>query len=277
MNGSMPVAIAQMQWCALKVVDISAGEEISVHMPDSEFLVFPLWGSAQVSVDNQQFTLEGRTNVFSGPTDFVYVGLGSSATIHATSASRFAFPAALARKQLPTRYQPAEAVSVELRGAGSASRQVNNFCTPHEFAADRLIACEVLTPGGNWSSFPPHKHDEESDTESELEEIYYYEFASNPQGIPGLGYQRVYGTDDRPIDVLEEVRSGDVVTIPHGWHGPSIAVPGYDMYYLNVMAGPGQERRWMICDDPAHAWIRQTWANQEVDPRLPFRSNSPAQ
>ena len=72
----------------------------------------------------------------------------------------------------------------------------------------------------------------------------------------------MYGTEDRPLDLLAEVRAGDVVLIPHGWHGPSMAVPGYDMYYLNVMAGPGAERAWLICDDPAHAWIRATWPGQ---------------
>lgn len=87
-----------------------------------------------------------------------------------------------------------------------------------------------------------------------------------------MAYQRVYGTEDRPIDVLAEVRTGDVVVIPHGWHGPSMATPGYDLYYLNVMAGPGAERQWLICDDPAHAWIRETWAGQEPDPRLPLTS-----
>ena len=77
---------------------------------------------------------------------------------------------------------------------------------------------------------------------------------------------------DPPIDVLEEVRSGDVVLVPHGWHGPAMAPAGYDMYYLNVMAGPGPERTWLICDDPAHAWIRGTWDDQEVDPRLPLHT-----
>ncbi len=77
---------------------------------------------------------------------------------------------------------------------------------------------------------------------------------------------------DRPIDVLEEVHSGDVVLIPHGWHGPSIASPAYDMYYLNVMAGPEDERAWKICDDPAHGWVRSTWDGQRVDARLPFYS-----
>jgi 5-deoxy-glucuronate isomerase len=129
-----------------------------------------------------------------------------------------------------------------------------------------MIVVEVLTPGGNWSSYPPHKHDEQRENEVELEEIYYFEVA----GSGGLGYQRVYSSGpDRQIDVLAEVRSGDVVLVPYGYHGPSMAAPGYDMYYLNVMAGPG-ERVWRFCDDPAHAWIRGTWEGQAIDPRLPL-------
>ena len=89
---------------------------------------------------------------------------------------------------------------------------------------------------------------------------------------PHEGYHRVYGTPDRPIEVLEEVRTGDVVLVPHGYHGPSVAAPGYHMYYLNVMAGPSEERAWKIVDDPEHAWLRGTWEHQDVDPRLPLRS-----
>jgi len=167
-------------------------------------------------------------------------------------------------------------VPVELRGAGVASREVRNFGIPGVLDADSIIACEVITPGGNWSSYPPHKHDEERPgVETELEEIYYFEVAPSagaPEaaGTSPVGYQRVYGTDDRPIDVLAEVRSGDVVLVPHGWHGPAMAAPGYDLYYLNVMAGPGAERAWLICDDPAHGWVRDTWSDQPVDPRLPL-------
>jgi 5-deoxy-glucuronate isomerase len=160
-------------------------------------------------------------------------------------------------------------VPVELRGAGAASRQVNNFCAPESFDADRLIAVEVVTPGGNWSSYPPHKHDLQSETESALEEIYYFEVRDG-----GSAYQRVYASSaDRPIDVMAEVASGDVVLIPYGYHGPSMAAPGYDLYYLNVMAGPG-ERVWKVCDDPSHAWIRSTWADQAIDPRLPLTSTT---
>jgi 5-deoxy-glucuronate isomerase len=129
----------------------------------------------------------------------------------------------------------------------------------------------VLTPAANWSSYPPHKHDEERDGESVLEEVYYFEVADSPDGAPGVGYQRVSTSGPgREIDVCEEVRTGDTVLIPHGWHGPSMAGPGYDLYYLNVMAGPGAERAWRICDHPDHAWVRGTWDDQEIDPRLPL-------
>jgi 5-deoxy-glucuronate isomerase len=188
--------------------------------------------------------------------------------IESERGGRFALPSARADRRLPVRHVPATEVPVELRGAGQASRQVNNFCAPEALEADRLIAVEVLTPAGNWSSYPPHKHDEDKPgEETVLEEIYYYEVARG-----GFGYQRVYGSGPgREIDVCAEVRSGDAIVMPYGYHGPSMAAPGYDLYYLNVMAGPG-ERAWRFTDDPAHAWIRETWAGQAVDPRLPMTS-----
>ena len=125
------------------------------------------------------------------------------------------------------------------------------------------LTCEVLTPGGNWSSYPPHKHDEASEIESVLEEIYYFEVAGG-----GFGYQRAYGPG---IEILEEVRTGDTVLLPSGYHGPSMAAPGYHLYYLNVMAGPGG-REWLFTDDPAHAWLRARLDEQEMDPRLPMSS-----
>ena len=156
-----------------------------------------------------------------------------------TGTGRFALPAAAAQRRLPARYGAAEDVPVELRGAGNASRQVNNFASVEAFECDALIAVEVLTPNGNWSSYPPHRHDD-------LEEIYYFEISGG-----GFGYQRVYDG----IDVLQEVRSGDRIDLPRGYHGPSMAPPGYDMYYLNVMAGTVRE--WNFVDDPDHAWIRR--------------------
>jgi 5-deoxy-glucuronate isomerase len=233
---------------------------------DDEVIVLPLAGSCTVRVDGEAFELQGRDDVFSGVTDFAYAP--RDAALELTGRGRFALATARADRRLEPRYVPAEAVPVELRGAGRASRQVNNFCAPEAFEADRLIAVEVLTPSGNWSSYPPHKHDEDRPgEETVLEEIYYYEVAQD-----GFGYQRVYTSGPgREIDITAEVRSGDVVVMPHGYHGPSMAAPGYDLYYLNVMAGPG-ERAWRFTDDPEHAWIRGTWADQEIDPRLPLTS-----
>jgi 5-deoxy-glucuronate isomerase len=253
----------------LRVVRMPAGGSHEFGTAADEMIVLPLEGSAVVECDGERFELAGRPGVFSGVTDFAYLPRDAVARICSPGGGVFALPAARAGRRLPARYGPASGVRVELRGAGSCSRQVNNFCTPETFEADRLISCEVLTPAGNWSSYPPHKHDQEGPGETRLEEIYYFEIADGPDG-PGLGYQRVYGTDDRPADLLAEVRTGDVVLIPHGWHGPAMAAPGYDMYYLNVMAGPGAERAWLICDDPAHAWVRDTWAGQRPDPRLPL-------
>lgn len=254
-------------WSTLRVADLAPGGSCTLATGDNELLVLPLAGSCTVQCEDREYTLAGRAGVLGGEvSDFAYLPIGSSATVASERGGRFAFPGARASRKLPFRYQPATSVPVELRGAGACSRRVTNFCTPEAFEADRLIACEVFTPAGNWSSYPPHKHDEERAGESVLEEIYYFEVAGGPAG-PGVAYQRVYGGGGRPIDVLAEVRTGDLVLIPHGWHGPSMAVPGYDLYYLNVMAGPGA-RAWLICDDPAHAWVRSTWAGQEVDPRL---------
>jgi 5-deoxy-glucuronate isomerase len=252
---------AGWSYSGLRVLDLPAGGSRTFDTGADEVLVLPLGGSCAVDCDGASAELAGRPDVWSGPTDFGYLPVGSRATVSSVDGGRFALPAARARRRLPFRTVAAKEVPVELRGAGSCSRQVNNFCTPDAFAADRLIACEVLTPAGNWSSYPPHKHDEDRPGESVLEEIYYFEV-----GGGGPAYQRVYGA----AEVLAEVRTGDVVLIPRGWHGPSMAAPGYDLYYLNVMAGPGAERAWLICDDPAHSWVRGTWADQPVDPRLPF-------
>ncbi|GAB7193021.1 5-deoxy-glucuronate isomerase [Kineococcus sp. NUM-3379] len=259
----------------LRTFTLPPGGELRFATGPDEVLVLPLSGAATVGCDGQEFSLAGRADPFAGPTDFAYVPREADVVVRSGTGGRFALPAARARRRLPFRHQPASAVPVELRGAGTCSRQVNNFATPEAFGADRLIACEVLTPAGNWSSYPPHRHDRTSESESELEEVYYFEFRSlAPPGAPavpgGVGYQRVYGEPDRPVDVLAEVHAGDVVLVPHGWHGPSTAVPGYDMYYLNVMAGPGEERAWRICDDPAHGWVRARWEGAAVDPRLPF-------
>ncbi len=259
-------------YSSLRVLELAPGAEATFETGDEELCVLPLSGGGAVACDGERFELTGRRGVFSRVSDFAYVPRDATVTVSSADGARFALPGARCANRLTARYGPAEGVPVELRGAGQASRQVNNFCTPQAFEADKLIAVEVLTPAANWSSWPPHKHDEEREGESVLEEIYYFEVGDGPAG-PGIGYQRVYTRPDthpdRSLDLLAEVRTGDVVTMPFGWHGPSMAVPGYDLYYLNVMAGPG-ERAWRICDDPLHAWVRDTWEHEEIDARLPF-------
>ena len=277
---SLQISAESAGWgySGLRLLSLAEGGRASFATRDDEMIVLPLAGAGTVTCDGATFTLQGRTSPFAAVSDFAYVPRDAEVTVESAPGGRFALPSARAARRLPFRYVAAADVPIELRGAGQASRQVNNFCAPAAFAADRLIAVEVLTPGGNWSSYPPHKHDVESDIESALEEIYYFEVADGAQGEPGVGraYQRVYSSGpDRTIDVCAEVATGDVVLIPHGYHGPSMAAPGYDLYYLNVMAGPG-ERAWRAPDDPSHAWVRETWGDQAIDPRLPFGKRSAA-
>ena len=250
-------------YSGMRVLELSANGRTSFDTVEDEVVVLPLSGGCVVDCEGMRFELSGRLSVFSRVTDFAYAPRDSHVDVSSAAGGRFALLSARATKRLEPRYGPAEDVAVELRGAGQASRQVNNFCSPDVFEADRLIAVEVLTPGGNWSSYPPHKHDENREGESVLEEIYYFELQPESRTAPpgdALGYQRVYTSGPgREIDVCTEVRTGDVVLIPYGYHGPT-------------MAGPGPERAWRFCDDPAHAWIRDSWADQEVDPRLPLTS-----
>ncbi|HKA68153.1 MAG TPA: 5-deoxy-glucuronate isomerase [Actinomycetes bacterium] len=259
--------IAGWSYCGLDIVELSPGESYRTGTAGTEVLVLPLAGGpALVQADGSTLELSGRSSVFDQVTDFGYVPRDAVLTLTAPSGGRYALPSARCERRLPVRYGSAENVPVELRGAGPASRQVTNFCAPDTFETAKLSAVEVLTPGGNWSSYPPHKHDTEDQGEALLEEIYYFEVA----GEHGFGYQRVYGHPGKEIDVLREVRTGDVVLVPHGYHGPSMAAPGYDLYYLNVLAGPAEQRTMAFRDDPAHAWIRKQWVGQPVDPRLPM-------
>jgi 5-deoxy-glucuronate isomerase len=284
----------------LVTATLAPGASLTRELGSWEAVVVPLSGPVTVTVDGVEYALAGRPSVFAGPTDVLYAPRGSALTLTCAdagagaavgsdspdsidspdSAGDAASRVAVALAQVAeggasaaVTHLPAAEVPVELRGAGIASRQVRNFGVPGVLEADRMIACEVVTPAGNWSSWPPHKHDtERPGVEAELEEIYYFETrATDERGVDAIGYQRVYGTAERPIDVLAEVRTGDVVLVPHGWHGPAVAAPNADLYYLNVMAGPGPERAWLICDDPAHGWVRESWPDLPVDPRLADR------
>ena len=255
-------------YSGLRILNLPGGGHRLVDTGDEEMFVVPLSGSATVTLGDVTHTLQGRTDVFEGPSDFAYLPVRSPVTIASAAGGRFALCAARTDRELPFRYGPAADVPVELRGAGAASRQVRNFGAAGVFEAAAAICVEVVTPGGNWSSYPAHKHDESGPHECELEEIYYFEIAPGPGGQPGLGFHRTSSSPGNVIDVTVEVRDRDTVLVPWGWHGPCAAAPGHDMYYLNVMAGPGDERAWRITDHPDQAWIRDTWAGQAVDHRL---------
>ncbi|AQZ66038.1 5-deoxy-glucuronate isomerase [[Actinomadura] parvosata subsp. kistnae] len=260
-------SLAGWTYSGLRVADLTDAP-ISFDTGEEEMIVLPLAGSCTVTLPDDTFVLTGRASVFDSPSDFAYVPTSTQVTVE--GAGRIAFPSARATRAHPARYVAAAEVAVEIRGAGQASRQVNNFCSPDAYqGCDKLMAVEVLTPSGNWSSYPPHKHDTPHEGEAVLEEIYYFEVADQ-----GIGYQRVYSSERGHIDTLAEVSSGDVVLVPYGYHGPSMAAPGYDLYYLNVLAGPAEQRSMAFCDDPRHAWIRSSWDTQHLDPRLPFGRTS---
>ncbi|WP_128979010.1 5-deoxy-glucuronate isomerase [Streptomyces roseicoloratus] len=238
---------------SLRVLDLPPGGSHEFRTGDSEWVVLPLSGGGTVRVEGENLELVGRASPFDGVSDFAYVPRDSHAQIASGAGGRFALAGAKCERRLPARYGPAPEVPVETRGSGNRAREVRNFAAAGSFACDRLIAVEVVTPGGNWSSYPPHKHDEHRPgTESVLEEIYYYEVAAPPGGPDGYGYQRITPSRTGGAELLAEVRTGDAVLVPDGWHGPSVAQPGHPLYYLNVMAGPGPEREWRISFHPDH-------------------------
>lgn len=247
----------------------------SIELPDSavERMIVPLAGSFVVASGSDRWSLGGRRSVFDGPTDVLYLGVGTAARIEGNG--RVAVAEAPATEVLPSTYLGRSDVPVEIRGAGRSTRQVHNFGTPGALPAQKLIVCEVVTPAENWSSYPAHKHDQATETESRLEEIYYFESAvtrglTPPSGAAPFGLFATYSSPAGEIDTGAVVATGDVALVPYGYHGPAVAAPGYDLYYLNVMAGPASERAWRISDDPAHSWVRDTWTGQRPDPRLPY-------
>lgn len=273
-------------YCGLTVVDLAPGAERRIETGDDEVIVLPLSASdLTVTVEApdaeaETFTLHGRTSVFARVSDFLYVGRDSTVGLSAPGGGGVALPSARCERRLPPRYGPAEDVAVEVRGAGPATRQVTNFASPDAWAhADKLMCVELLTPDGNWSSYPPHKHDDSTECPVNNEELYYFRIGhagSTDVAPDGFGLHRTY-TGDRPdlddADVVDDhvvVGDGDVYVIPRGYHGPCVAAPGYPMYYLNVLAGPGGERSMAFCDDPTHHWVRNSWEGMPLDPRCPM-------
>lgn len=265
----------------LRIAELAEGESVRLGETGVERIVVPLAGSFAVEHAGpggapELTVLAGRPSVFSGPTDVLYLSADRTATI--TGAGRVAVAESPTDDIRPTAYIPASGTPVELRGGGTSSRQVHNFGTPEALDAARLIVCEVITPSGNWSSYPPHKHDEHvQGHESRLEEIYYFESDAErgaPERGAPFGVFSTYSSPAGEIDVDARVATGDIALVPYGYHGPAVAAPGYDLYYLNVMAGPDAERIWLISDDPDHAWVRRSWDAQGIDARLPFTART---
>jgi 5-deoxy-glucuronate isomerase len=268
-------AVAGWEYSGLRVLSLVPGVPVSLSLDLDEAVVVPLSArDVRVIVDGTAYVLAGRDGVFAAVSDWMYVPLGSVVSIEATM-GEVAVCTARATARFPLAHVRAEDVEVEVRGSGRATRQVTNIATPGSFAAaDRINVCEVITPGGNWSSWPPHRHDGIGDCPVMNEEIYYFRIGreESPHGDPtGSGLFRVY-TVDGSVDETVTLRDGDVYLVPQGFHGPSVAPPEYPMYFLNVLAGPGEDRTMAFCDDPSHHWIRESWDSQAQDPRLPWTS-----
>jgi 5-deoxy-glucuronate isomerase len=271
-DGADPVAItpqlAGWRYTGLRVTRLAPGEERRLDTGTRELLVLPLRGSCSIEVESRRYTVEGRTGVLEGISDFVYLPVGCQALVSSTAGAELALPSAEATRRLAPAYVPARDIQVETRGSGSATRQINNLFVTGGPPAHRLVVVEVLTPAGNWSSYPPHKHDDATTIgEAELEEIYYFRIP----GRGGFGLHRTY-TTDRSIDETVVVHDGDVFLVPRGYHGPCVAPPDYPMYYLNVLAGASDARSLGFSDDPEYAWIRGSWTGLPTDPRVPLVS-----
>jgi 5-deoxy-glucuronate isomerase len=236
---------------------------------DNEYGLVILGGVCSIHSDKGTWSEIGRRpDVFSGMPYALYLPRRTNFTVMAHT-DGFEIAAGWTHTEVdhaPKLVTPPD-VAVEIRGGGSATRQINSLFPPG-FSCDRIVAVEVYTPGGNWSSYPPHKHDVHrvdergKIIEADLEEIYYYK-VNRPNGY---AIQRVYKTDGS-IDALMLAHSDDTVLVPEGYH-PVSAAHGYTIYYLNFLAGSAQSLA--NVDDPAQAWIKDTWNDR--DPRVPLVS-----
>jgi len=227
-----------------------------------ESVLVPLSGTCRVHAAGRTWDIGGREHVFAGLPSAVY--LPRDTPIEAEVNGEVAVCSARCeRKREPVLIEPAD-VEVEVRGAGNATRQINHIVKP-DFPAERILVVEVYTPSGNWSSYPPHKHDEDhGEAEAALEETYYFRTREEPPGA--FAVQRLY-SPARDLDLTVTVRDGDLLLVPYGYH-TTCAAHGYDLYYLNALAG---DRRTMAAaDDPALSWIRSAWSELEPDPRVPL-------
>lgn len=239
-------ASAGWTWTSLDVHRLGAGDRVERPGDAAEVLVLVLEGTAAVTVGEQVFPAVGsRTSVFDEPpAGVVLCAPGEPVAVEAAADVLLAIASAPGGDVRRTVHVDPASIRVEERGSGPARRMIKNLLPP-DAEAGRLIAVEAYTPGGNWSSYPPHKHDtDDPPRESQLEELYYYRFARPA----GFAIQRVY-TADRSLDETMAAQDHDVILVPRGYHVVG-APAGYDTWYLNVMAGP--TRVWCFTVDPDH-------------------------
>jgi 5-deoxy-glucuronate isomerase len=255
---------AGWRYLSFRVERLRDGESVSRNTGGEEIALVPLGGRCAVDTGGERFELGERASVFEGMPWALYLPRDTEYTVTALGDVEVAVSGALADERLEPRLVTPKDVEIEVRGSGNATRQINHILKP-EFPAQRLLVVEVFTPAGNWSSYPPHKHDvDDPPGEVVLEEVYYYRTESEPPGA--FAVQRLY-SPQYGTDMTETVRDGDIMLVPHGYH-TTAAAHGYDLYYLNGLAG---DRRSMAsADDPALAWIRPAWADLEPDPRVPL-------
>ncbi|RKD69650.1 5-deoxyglucuronate isomerase [Sinobaca qinghaiensis] len=241
---------SDLHYVSFKMVDLQSGSVYQEKLEKLECCIVAVTGKITVTEGENTFEKIGtRDSVFEKkPTDSVYVSNDQTFEVRADTSARVALCYSPSKSQLPTKLLQASDLGVEKRGEGSNKRLVHNILPDNDPSANSLLVVEVFTESGNWSSYPPHKHDQDNlPEESLLEETYYHE-QDPPQGFV---FQRVY-TDDRSLDETMTVENGDMVIVPKGYH--PVGVPaGYTSYYLNVMAGP--ERVWKFHNDPDHEWI----------------------
>ena len=227
---------------------------------EAEVALVVLGGRCRVDADGQSWELGGRDGVFDGMPWALYLPRDTGYRV-AGDAEVAICGARCDNRREPVLVRP-EDVEIEVRGAGNATRQINHIVKP-DFPAERILVVEVFTPSGNWSSYPPHKHDEDRPPgEVVLEETYYYR-TPDPAAF---AVQRLY-SPRHDVDLTVTVRDGDLMLVPWGYH-TTAAAHGYDLYYLNALAG--DRRSMAAADDPDLAWIRGSWKAMEPDPRVPL-------
>jgi 5-deoxy-glucuronate isomerase len=261
--------IAGWEYVSFEVVTFH-GQTLDIASDGNERAFIPLSGTARAEVDGRSLEFGGRPDVFSGLGHLLYVPRDTDVSLTATEGAEIAIASAPATTRHEVALVTPEDLPVEARGGGNASRQVSTLMPP-SFRADRLLVVEVWTPGGNWSSFPPHKHEHDEEGEAQLEETYYYRLRDPEKG---WALQRAY-SPERGFDLTQVVHDGDICLLPWAYH-TTVAAHGHDLYYLNVLAGPAQERTLQARQDVDLAATADTWPEQGIDPRVPFVPAFPA-